>query len=455
MKKLISVILTFILLTVLAVPAWAEETGEPVEIHTAEDLMAISENPDGSYILMEDLDMTGIEWKGLDFEGTFDGNGHAILNLTLSQPGDETSDSYDGNFRNYETTYYGLFATMRNAEVKNLKLLNVRAVAEADTPCFVGGIAGFMEYSTISDCTVVGTLELRAHDRIFGVGGIVGYGGGTIERCKADVTLITVDTDASKKDEQFLGGIYGTGFIAVYDSEVIIDGYISEHGYVHSGGVVGMYMEYPYGYKKPGYICNTSVTGKITFFEDCSSRRAYCDAFCGETLVRGLHLTDSTKDFKEKEVRDYDTELRPEMCENPVYTETVIPSGCDTYGYTEYTCEGCGYSYRDHYTFHSHTVTQWTVTVPPTTESEGLSVGYCDGCGLEFQRTEDVLPPEPSTEPVTEPEVTESPAPTVPVVTEEEPSVPSIIWPAMICALLLLAVVVIVIVKKKLETDFS
>ena len=399
MKKLI---IFLALLVMIPFSVNAEEISR-TEIWTVEDLIAISEDPNGDYILMTDLDMTGIAWKGLDFSGTFNGNGYSILNLTLSEPGDKTPDSYDGNLRKYETTYYGLFSTMSRAKVENLNLINVRAVIEEDRPCFVGGIAGFMEKSTITGCQVIGTLELRAHDRIFGLGGITGYGAGEIRDCAVDATLITVDTDSKKKDEQFLGGIYATGFIAVYDCDVKIDGYISEYGYVHSGGVVGMYMEYPYGYNKPGYISGTSVTGKITFFEKNSSRRAYCDAFCGEDLVDGPYLTDNTKDFRKDERKNYDVELRPEVCKAPVYSQTVVSGDCETYGYTEYCCDGCGYTYRDHYTGFTHSVTQWLTTVAPTTETEGVSVGLCDGCGMEFEKIEPILPAELPTEPPTEP----------------------------------------------------
>jgi hypothetical protein len=247
-------------------------------------------------------------------------------------------------------------------------------------------------------------LELRAHDRIFGVGGITGYGAGEIRDCTVDTTLITVDTDSKKKDEQFLGGVYATGFIAVYDCDVTLDGYISEYGYVHSGGVVGMYMEYPYGYKKLGHINGTSVTGKITFFESNNSRRAYCGPFYGEDLVQGPQMLNHSKAFQKDERRTYDIELRPEMCEEPVYSQTIVPGGCETYGYTEYRCDGCGYTYRDQYTVFSHSVTQWQEKVAPTTETEGSSVGLCDGCGLEFERIEPVLPTEPPTEPPMEPE---------------------------------------------------
>lgn len=404
-KSIICCLLALVM--ALALPAAAEEAA--VEIYTPEDLYAMAENPAGSYILMADLDMAGMEWKSLDFSGTFDGNGHSILNLTLSQPGDETPEACDGNRILYESQYVGLFGTLRNAVVKNLNLLNVRAVVASDAPCFLGGIAGYAEGSVISDCTVTGCLELRAHDRIFGVGGLVGYGGGTVERCRVDVTLICVDTDAATKDEQFLGGVYATGFMDVIDCEILIDGYVSEHGYAHNGGVTGMYMEYPLGTGEVGHVTGNSVTGKITFFEDNTNRRAYCAAYFGEILVNNCSFKNNLEDFQRDEVFDYSQELRPEICPEPSYRETVTPSACDTFGYTVYTCETCGYTYTDRYTLYSHTVTTWSLTQAPTVDSEGLSVGYCDGCGLEFQRTEPKLEPEPTeTTQLAEPSTTET-----------------------------------------------
>ena len=89
------------LLCAVTIPALAEETA--IEIHTVEDLFAMAQNPAGSYVLMKDLDMAGVPWKSLDFTGKFDGNGHALLNLFLSQPGEETPDSCDGNRKLYES----------------------------------------------------------------------------------------------------------------------------------------------------------------------------------------------------------------------------------------------------------------------------------------------------------------------------------------------------------------
>ena len=400
-----SLILFIMVLSLLfpALPVLAATTGETndggaelIEIHTVEDLQAMAEDPEGSYILMEDLDMTGVDWKCMDFRGSFDGNGHAILNLYLSQPGETTADSVDGNRKRYETSYVGLFGTLQDATITNLNLINVRGLVDIDSPCFLAAMAGYSKDSTITNCTVTGCLELRAFDRMFGVGGVVGYGSGTVQSCKIDVTLICTDTDATTRDEQFMGGVYATGFMDVKDCEIIIDGYVSEHGYVHNGGIVGMYMEYPLGVGKTGRIMRNSVTGKITFFEDNTNRRAYCKPFVGEALVDRYYLDNNTEDFLRDERKDYSVELRPEMCENPVYTETVTAPGCDTYGYITYQCQTCGYTYTDRYTLFSHTVTNWVVTLAPTTEATGLSTGSCDGCGKSFQREEPMLEPVPT-----------------------------------------------------------
>lgn len=407
MKKTIW-IWALVLLMVLAIPAMAEETA--TEIRTVQDLQAMAENPEGSYILMEDLDMTGIEWKPIDFYGSLDGNGHALLNLELSQPGDTAAKSCDGNSIFYESRYVGFFGILKEAEVKNLKLINVQAMVETDDSCFLAALAGYCEDSTITGCTVIGNLELRAHNRMFGLGGIAGYGSGYVRDCTVDVTLICTDTDQTRRDEQFMGGILATGFMDIENCNVTIDGYSSEYGYAHNGGLVGMLMRHPLG----SWTCSikgNTVTGKITFFEVNSDRRAYCKGLVGEYMTSYRTVSDNTEDFVNNEQFVYDAELRPEMCAEPEYQQTVVESDCTTYGHTVYTCASCGYSYTDDYQLLNHVVGEWTLKEEPTTEKEGLSVAYCP-CGLEYTRVEDKLEPIP-TEAPTEPEETE-PAPTEP-----------------------------------------
>lgn len=409
-------LLAVLMLALLALPAAATETEEteetaPVEIYTPEDLLNMAQDPAGSYILMNDLDMTGFAWKSLDFSGTFDGNGYAILNLQLSEPGDAKPDSVDGNRKKYETRYVGLFGTLTEAEVKNLKLLGLRGFVMTDEPCYLAGIAGYMNKSVISGCTVSGILELRAHDRMFGVGGLAGYGAGRFENCDVDVTLICTDTDETTRDEQFMGGVLANGFADIENCRVNIDGYVSEFGYCHNGGMVGMLYHYPLG-DWTCTIANNTVTGKITFFECNTNRRAYCAPIVGEYLTNARKVSGNTEEFQRDERKQYDVELRPELCENPVYTDAVTPADCESIGYTTHTCEGCGYTYTDDYRVPEHIPGEFVQVKAPTVEEEGLEIATCPCGQQEFQQTLARLEPPPTEPPTTEPPTTEPPVTT-------------------------------------------
>lgn len=449
-KCLLAGLTAFALALAVALPVWATEPPaeteapgkEAVEIHTVEDLQRMAEDPEGSYILMQDLDMTDVAWKSLDFRGSFDGNGHVIMNLTLGQPGDARPESVDGNKKTYETAYVGFFGALQDARVENLNLMGLRALVESDEPCFLGGIAGYINNSTVTGCSVSGILELRAHDRIFGVGGLAGYGCGFFDSCNVDVTLITVDTDSETRDEQFMGGIMATGYGNISNCQIRIDGYCSEFGYCHNGGLVGMLMQYPWG-GWTSEIKDNHVEGKITFFECNTNRRAYCGALVGEYLTRSRLVRRNTTDFQRDERRVYDVELRPELCENPVYTETVVAANCDTYGSTTHTCSSCDYTYTDSYRLYDHIPGEWTLIKEPTVEETGLWQAFCP-CGQEHTREEPQLPPPPT-----------EPAPTEPETVPPEPEQPRDVAPngvlflAAGTVMLALAVVLIVIDRKK------
>lgn len=441
MNKWVARILIIILCAVMILgtilPALATELDSEVtgnqdnkfqRIRTVEDLLAIAEDPAGSYLLVEDLDMTGVEWKPLDFSGTFDGAGHAILNLELTQVGDTRAEAYDGNRKAYDASYAGLFGTLQNAEIINLKLLNVRGVLETDEPVFMGGLAGYMYESTITECTVTGNMELRAHNQIFGIGGLIGFGSGWVNGCNVDVTLTCTDTDAATKDEQFLGGVYSTGFIDVVDTIVNVDGYASEHGYAHNGGIVGMYLQHPLGTGRTGWIIRNTVSGKITFFEDNADRRAYCAPFAGEILVASHNMYENMQYFTRDERWSFDQELRPCMCENPTYVETVTAPGCESFGFTTYECPTCGFVDTDHYTLYQHSVTEWEVLEPSTLKTEGTSEGKCDLCGDKVQRKDPLLE-----EPETVATEAQKPTETLPPEPEVEEK-PSLLFPVLALA---------------------
>lgn len=386
-----------LILPVLADETTPEEQQEPfVSIHTPEELQAIAQNPSGNYRLEADLDMTGIPWEPMDFSGVFDGGGHALLNLELTKAGPTQDEVLDGNRKAYQAEFVGMFGKIENAEIRDLHLYNVRSVYTTENPCFLGGLAGCSFGSQITGCTVTGVLELRAYNQIFGVGGVVGYGSGGVHNSKINVTLICVDTDSTTKDEQFLGGVYATGFMDVTHCNIEIVGCASEHGYAHNGGITGMFMQTPLGLGKVGEISYNKVSGQITFFEDNRDRRAYCDAYYGEILASSYILYDNRRDFKRIELKTYDKEIRPCMCEEPDIHTWPVSFGCEKnqFGHTISECYSCAYLERSKYTMMTHTVTDWTVVEPATLAQEGLSEGNCDYCGVYQTRVEPMLVPE-------------------------------------------------------------
>ena len=347
-KRLFSILTALLLLLALAVPAFA--TG-PVSITTVDDLELLRKNPTGEFRLDADLNLAGVDWTPIDFSGTFDGNGHTIVNLTVTKTGNNLATFWDGNLSMYSQTYLaGFFGYLQDAEVKDLTLLGVNVDITIDNDCFIGAIAGCAEDSEISGCTVSGTLTLHANAKAEGVGGIVGFGGaGKIEDCTADVTLVCIDTNKNAKDEQFLGGIAASGFLDMNNCTVNLKAYISEHGYVHSGGLTGLYRVYRDGWFEQGSIKGNSVSGFIRFFEHCDSRRAYCEAFIGEQMTSYCVKENNTSDFTRDEIYVYTEDLLPHDCENATYdVEDVLLSGGITC--KKYTCSLCGeYSYLADY----------------------------------------------------------------------------------------------------------
>lgn len=400
------VIVTASVAAALLMPETVYAEGE-IKIYTADDMKLIADNPSGSFILMNDIDMKDVDWTPVDFTGVFDGNNHAILNLNVKKTSEAIRTTYDGNYKTYDTCFAGLFGALENAEVKNLTLLGEKVTVEKDAPCFIGTIAGFAEGSKIDNCNIVAECRLDVSCKMFGVGGIVGYGGsGSITNTKNDVTLICIDHDKENRDEQFMGGAYSAGFIDVDKCNIRIDGYDSDHGYVHNGGLVGMYILYPLGNTYAGYINNTRVEGMITFFEDNTDRRAYCKDFMGEVMNWTYEYVGNSSDFKPNEIKDYSKDLLPLYYESDTFDSKVVEGSCEDYGYTLHTSNDSDYSYKTDFTLKNHKLDNYEIIEEATEEKEGLQKGICSVCGEEVY---EIIP-------VKEPVVEE------PVIVVEEPT---------------------------------
>lgn len=169
-------------------------SADPYQIRTISHLTSISGNLqdlDKHFKLMEDLDLTGIDFSPIgqssasSFRGMFDGNNHKISNIKIHGVQDATG-------------VFG-FAKEKNsnekAVIKNLTLINVD-IKGKDA---VGGLVGDTEGVNITGCRVSGKVEGDSY-----TGGIVGHcAKGEIKNssCSASVTGGT--------GAQYVGGFVG------------------------------------------------------------------------------------------------------------------------------------------------------------------------------------------------------------------------------------------------------
>lgn len=105
-------------------------------ISTVEELISVKNNSNGNYILLNNIELQGIDWNPINvhFSGTFDGNGYTISNL--NKP---------------------LFAAIQKGTVKNLKLENVQIDYEDN---YVGALArGCYQGGTIENIGVTGSIK--------------------------------------------------------------------------------------------------------------------------------------------------------------------------------------------------------------------------------------------------------------------------------------------------------
>ena len=233
---------------------------DPYQIATAAQLAFLAQeaNKEGSeyqwadarkyFKLTADINLKGHEWtpigsESLRFAGSFDGDGHVIVNLNVKGAG----------------RFAGLFGWIRNgATVKNLVIRNasVSAVSPGsessetqNMEAYSGIVAAYCAGGcTISNCKVDGTVTSD-----YCAGGIVGYSAndsapyndGAITYCTADV----VCSVSGSKSDSYCGGIAGHSCVKMYGCTVRgrIDGPCDVGGLVGWLGTGGSF-DYPFSY---------------------------------------------------------------------------------------------------------------------------------------------------------------------------------------------------------------
>lgn len=236
-----------------------------------DSLGATSADWSKNFKMTADINMsgyTGTQYKIIGnsttkFTGSFDGNGHAIRNLTYS-----TITS--GN-------YVGLFGYTNGAAIQNLGLEDVYIHTGGGS---MGGLVGYQVSGTITSCYTTGSVTANSSSSYAYAGGLVGYqSSGAITSSYSTCSIITTAYSSAVNGGivgwQNSGSItssYSTGNIAATSSNAT----------AYAGGLVGSQS---YG---AGPITSCYSTGNVVAV--CNGPAIYgsgVDVFAGGLVAAG------------------------------------------------------------------------------------------------------------------------------------------------------------------------
>lgn len=169
---------------------------DPYQIATAEQLDAIHDWPTATYyVLVNDIDLSGIEWIPYNGYINFDGQGHTVSNLTITGTNinSRVNVGMFGGLKSYWSNYYaGTFQSrVSNLNLKDVNI-DITGTDNYTTTLYVGAIVGsydgFNDSVYIQNCTASGKINVQGGFRAW-VGGLTG-GGIYIENStnKVDIT---------------------------------------------------------------------------------------------------------------------------------------------------------------------------------------------------------------------------------------------------------------------------
>ncbi len=171
-----------------------EGTAEsPYQIATAADMQALAKQVNGGntcadkyFVLSADITLSG-EWTaigtaGAPFAGNFDGNGHKVSGLSIT---------------NATADHQGLFGYVNGGSISNLTVEGT----VSGSGQYMGGIVGYLAGGTVENCTNNAAVTSTYVNSLACVGGVVGYSMGNINNC--------INTGKIAADKNYVGGIVG------------------------------------------------------------------------------------------------------------------------------------------------------------------------------------------------------------------------------------------------------
>lgn len=252
-------------LLLLAAPAAAAggdgTSANPYQIETAVELQSIQNDLSAHYILMNDIDLTGVTWTPIGstsagFFGELDGNGKTISNLNIS-----SSSSYTGLFAvvysggmiknlvlensnivssssNTGLLCGGFFASdanQNNITINNIDIINC-AVNGNEANCAAVVAACRLDVNAdITNCNVINcNIQNSAHN----VGGIAGYVEQINQFTMSDCTVLNTYVEGTRNTGGIVGNPHQSGLMVITNVKLDSSIVITTSSY-YVGGIIG------------------------------------------------------------------------------------------------------------------------------------------------------------------------------------------------------------------------
>ncbi len=273
--------------TLMAYSGGTGEPNDPYQIATAEDLIALGNEPNDyndCFILTADIDLSGYvfdraviapdvdhlsyRFQGTAFTGIFNGQGHSIENLTLSGG-----------------SYLGLFGYVSGeAVLSNLILESVDVNGSGD---YIGAFVGDLDYNSV-------IRFVEVHGTVIGCNFVGGLGGSASGGC-----VIGCIGNCSVSGDNYIGGLFGINGTLYGRDKLLCGGTLilgcCNMGCVHGddgvGGLVGRSGEGGLGLNTnmgtvTGWYSVGGLVGRINKTDVVSSYN--CGSVHGDHAVGGL-----------------------------------------------------------------------------------------------------------------------------------------------------------------------
>ena len=256
---------------------YVNDFGNPTYIYTAADLLDISLDSTGVYVLNADIDLSGEDWVPISsFGGYLDGNGYKISNMSMELNvvdrenyglfGVLESSSYIENITMDNVSFYGSTVYFNNVGslagtgsgvVKNSVFDgDIVILLAVDAGYNIGGVFGITSNAIFEG--VVSDFEIDIEENVSGITNlIVGQITGDCSSCTMNRVSVSGSIDVEFVDYRYVGGVVGKSEDSYY-SQVASNVSISTN--LGSSQAIGGFI----GQTENCLIENSYVTGDIT-----------------------------------------------------------------------------------------------------------------------------------------------------------------------------------------------